>query len=566
MKNAKIIHGKRDCPINMDRVVNHVVLQLSTEAEKDLNELDIEKVAKDREMFEKAFSEHGNILLNQLFSEAQKVARNAASQLNNYEAQQNYLNRHGNIVVITGPAGIGKTTLSRMVVKLRLDDKLFEKQGFIFYIRFREIRFNTPITLLQLLLTGSNISWNYCQWFDQKLINSLEDGSSILIIMDGLDEANTTAFTSSASPQITASVVTADEHIKRLILGKVLPKAQKLITSRPRQFLDLHAELKPKLVVRVLGLGREAQLNISTQICQGQPLDVFDKTQDFLNKNPRISSLCFVPVLCILINFVVSRDIADKQTTDIQSLTAVFVKTLKYFSSGPNFKGEHAELGTVAKLAWEGFRDGKLIFDQTDFIKYGLSAKKIYDFLVPHIDREDRFQINILEGSVKTTFTHLTWQELFTAIHIVFFSPEEKLQEIFPDLMMSKFDFVANFVFGLLDEKNASDVSKVFNLSKTNHFVKNKRKLVALAKNIASTVTKDDLDSVKIISKWLCDLKIDDAAVQIFSLLCDQYLQGVIDTSNVSTLIKAFKLSQQPIHLCAKESGKKLNTCLINKY
>jgi len=556
MKNAKVIHGKRDSPIKMDRAVKHVVLQLSTETEKDWNELDIEKVAENREMFEKAFSEHGNIFLDQLFAEAQNAATKSANQLSNAEAQQNDLNRHGNVVAITGPAGIGKTTLSRMVVKLKLDDKHFKEQGFIFYIRFREIDFNIPITLLQLLLTGSNISWNHCQWYDQELINSLEDGSNILIIMDGLDEANTTAFTSSASPQITASVVTADEHIKRLLLGKVLPKAQKLITSRPRQFLDLNAELKPKFVVRVLGLGPEAQLDISTQICQGQPPEIFNQTQDFLKNNPRISSMCFVPALCILINYVVSKDITENQTTDIQSLTAIFVKTLKHFSSSDHVRGKHAELKVISRVAWEGFRDGKLIFDQTDFEKHDLSATKMHDFLVPHIDLEDRVQINILEGSVKTTFTHLTWQELFTAIHIVFFTPEEKLQDLFPDLMTNKFDVVANFVFGLIDEKNASDVSKVFNLSKTNSFGENKTKLVALAKNKASAVTKHDADSVKIISKWLCDLKSDDVAIQIFSLLCVQYSQGVIDTSNVSTLIKAFKLSQQPIHLCAKESGK----------
>ena len=108
-------------------------------------------------------------------------------------------------------------------------------------------------------------------------------------------------------------------------------------------------------------------------------------------------------------------------------------------------------------------------------------------------------------------------------------------------------------------------MSKVFNLSKKDYFVKNKTKLVALAKNKASTITKDDSDSVQIISKWLCDLKIDDVAIQIFSLLCDQYLQGVIDTSNISTLIKAFNLSQQPIQLCANGSGKKLMKRLINR-
>jgi len=448
-----------------------------------------------------------------------------------------------------------------MLVELRLDDKLFKKQGFIFYIRFREIDFNIPITLLQLLI-GINIPWKHCQWFDQKLINSLEGGSNILIIMDGLDEADTTAFASSTSPQKTASVVTADEHIKRLLLGEVLPKAQKFITSRPRQFVDLNADLKPKFVVRVLGLRSEAQLDISKQICQGQPPEIFNQTQDFLNKNPRISSLCFVPVLCILINFVVSRDIAEKQTTDIQSLTSVFVKTLKYFSSGPHFKGERVELWMVAKLAWEGFRDGKLIFHRTDFEKYDLSAKKIHDFLVPYIDREDRVQINIIEGSVKTTFTHLIWQELFTAIHIVFFLPEEKLHEIFPDLKKSKFDVVANFVFGLIDKKNANNISEVFKLSETNSFERNKTKLVDAAEHMASTVTKDDSDSVKIISKWLCDLKGDDVAIQIFSRLCYQYSQGVINTSNIPTLIKAFKLSQQPMKLCAYESGKKLKKCL----
>jgi len=56
--------------------------------------------------------------------------------------------------------------------------------------------------------------------------------------------------------------------------------------------------------------------------------------------------------------------------------------------------------------------------------------------------------------------------------------------------------------------------------------------------------------------------KGDDVAIQLFCRLCDQYSQGVIDTSNISTLVKAFKLSQQPMKLCANESDKNLKKCL----
>jgi len=78
--------------------------------------------------------------------------------------------------------------------------------------------------------------------------------------------------------------------------------------------------------------------------------------------------------------------------------------------------------------------------------------------------------------------TSLICQEFFTAIHIVFFLPEEKRHDIFPDLKKSKLEVVANFVFGLIDEKmqvtslRCSDFPKQILLRKT--------KLVALAKYV----------------------------------------------------------------------------------
>ena len=558
LKKAKTIHGKRDSPINVDRVFEHADLQISTEAEKDWTELDLEELAKNREMFKKNLSkQQSNMPFRNIFAEAGRVAYEQAVQLHSDEAQKTYLARHGKLVAVTGQAGIGKTTMSKLVVKLKAEDKQIEKRGFIFFIRLKEIDFDKPITLLQFLLTSSNLSWKHCQWFDQELLKSLGDGSNVTIVMDGLDEANTNAFMSSITRQSPFSVSTADEHIKHLLLGNVFPKSEKMITSRPRQFLDLNAELKPKFVVRVLGLSPEAQHDISTQICQGQPPEILTQTRDFLNENPHISSLCFVPALCILINFIVSRDIAENQATNIQSLTSVFVNTLKYFTSGPHFKGKRNELRMIAGLAWEGFRDGKLSFNRADFEKYGLCEKAMHDFMVPHIDREDRFQVNIHGGSVKNTFTHLAWQELFTAVHIVFFSPEEKLDEIFPYLRKNHFDVVANFVFGLTDQNNANNVFEIFNVCTENLFEQNKAKLVALTKHMASTVQKNDSDTVKIISKWLHNLQRDDVGVEIFSLLCERYLQGIVDTSNMHTLISAFKLSKQPVKICANTSGKK---------
>jgi len=532
---ARAAAGKRDSPVKLDQAIKHVTLQLTTSANIESNDLDFEGQLNKREFFDKhPLEREGNIKLTDLLSSAVKQAERDSRFQETNEARKNFTERHGNSVALIGQAGIGKTTLARTIIHLILQKEIFPECDYIFFIQFKDVDFRQRLSFIQLGLASAEGSWDYISRVDRAILEKLNKGEKVAVVMDGLDEANTTAFSQAGPLSPLRGTETPDVFIKHLLSGKLLPKAKKVLTSRPRQFFELATEYRPSFVVLILGLDGSGRSEIIRQLCRAQSSHTF--LTNFLGSNNDIASLCAVPALCILISFVMDRDFIETGSGEVLSLTDVFVKVLKYFVGSGHVKGREGDLGKLAAFAWSCLLYGKVVFTESDLRQSGMEQKAMQDFLVTFLSENQC--IRILEGDKKTSFSHLTWQELFAAIHCVFFMPPSQFAGIASRLAESKFEMVSKFVFGLFNAKVASRASAILNAVLNDDWQSKRKQAIQLAVNVVKDRKLSNASKLIAISGWLHELKDEAICRQIVSNFpVEVTLQGMILCSDVSSLI-----------------------------
>jgi len=190
---------------------------------------------------------------------------------------------------------------------------------FVFYIRFRDVDYEKNLDLLEFLTTSAPFVSTIAPEERKNIVQYLEDCDNVCIMMDGLDEANLNLRTKQDKCYVT-SRATPETFILNLLSGHLLPKAKKLITSRPRKRLDLPDECSSCLYLDLLGLNDEGQRQICSDLCRDDPVRR-NKILDHINSRPDLKSLCYVPITCILI--MVSFYNTDSSKSNMVTLTAI---------------------------------------------------------------------------------------------------------------------------------------------------------------------------------------------------------------------------------------------------
>ena len=90
--------------------------------------------------------------------------------------------------------------------------------------------------------------------------------------------------------------------IKNLLRSTFLTKSKNLITSRPRQLLELHGDMKPQYIVSITGLALDSQFQICKDICGEEADHIFN----FIRHHSQIGFYCCVPANCILVMHAMS--------------------------------------------------------------------------------------------------------------------------------------------------------------------------------------------------------------------------------------------------------------------
>ena len=305
----------------------------------------------------------GNVLVKDLFIKAKKsVERSASDQ--HFLNEQAYVSTHSRRIGIIGQAGSGKTIFNKVV-----NDGLYSSE-FVFCLKLRDVDYNAETNLLSFLSPSLALPWlrnNQCR---NAVLDSLAANKNVFIIFDGLDEIENL---NDASTNHEINLYKQDKplvFIKHLLRGKLLPYANVMITSRPKQLLNLPKYLKPRFVVNIIGLDNKAQETICKSVCEQNSDDIFQSIQSRAD----ISTLCANPLQCLLIMFAMNAARSSQQKF-VKSLSAIFALNLVIF-----FDSSHTDnsfnLRNVADLAWISLQENKFYLTKRDLRLAGIQVDK----------------------------------------------------------------------------------------------------------------------------------------------------------------------------------------------
>ena len=439
---AELISGeKRRLALNED--VQTVELQISKSGSKKIEESDYYKRKRDPNIWNK--ERQGDIKLENLFKQAEELTKEQSKdETRNAAAEEKYIETHGNWVGISGQAGIGKTTLTKQLLEKVLNKEMLDID-FLFYVSLKKVDYEEKMSILQFLLTNLDSRWEHDRAFDKEIINQLEESDNVMIIFDGLDEA--TIELGKQCPNANIHVETTPEKIlKNILNGNIFRKAKKLITSRPRQMLELHEQYRPHCIVDVLGINLEAQRQISKDICG----DDSEKVLEELFNHPELLAQCYVPIMCIFtVYWLHQKQLHPDKTITFPSVTNIILNMLETFAKHGIAKCEEFELDKLSKLAWEGLSRKKYEFSENELKQYKLNKESLNTLLTT--EAKTNTHLCLLNVEKITYFSHLILQEFFSAAYLILFLSFGEFINVLSDnnKQFGNLDVVKNFIFGL---------------------------------------------------------------------------------------------------------------------
>ena len=445
-RQALEICGEKD-RIRGDKI-NIAPLQISTRA-RDMEQLDRSGHFHYRNDVVRIYSEKPpNVIPHeQIFEVANRLAVQGAMGCRNEEAKAKHILKYGRVVLISGQAGIGKSTRSKLLVEKMLDpDVRLYQAEFVFFIRFRDLNYQQNYDLLEFLTNYAPFISSITCEDRTKIIQHLEAKDNVYIVMDGLDEADIDLKMN--YPNINAdSHTTAAVFIHHLLSGRLLGRAKKLVTSRPRQLMQLPDEYSSNLYLNLLGLNDEGQSQICSDLCHDDAAKR-DRILSRINSRPDLKSLCYVPVTCIVI--MMSFYSKDSLKKNVDTLTAILVCAVENWFL-KKFKGQF-QIEKIAVLALKGFLKNRFYFREHHLRNEGINFENTTAFLFNNIKFE------LFQGKAVTYFAHLMWQEFFVAVKLRLYSNKEEFQKIVPQLESDKFEMVARFLFGLCNKQTLDEL------------------------------------------------------------------------------------------------------------
>ncbi|KAM5126426.1 NACHT, LRR and PYD domains-containing protein 3-like [Mantella aurantiaca] len=378
------------------------------------------------------------------------------------------------IVVIQGPAGIGKTMTSKKIMLDWAKESLYkDKFDFVFHLSCREINSITGnINLVRLLSRTCKLQHS------DDLVSILKDPGShrkLLFILDGFDELRWTVEEKSEDCFDVFEETHKEILLQRLLRKQILSQSSLIITTRSLAIKKLNTFIDDSRNVEVLGFTGEDREEYVHKFF-GNEEDA-DKVLSIIKGNDILYTMCAVPVTCWIVCTIMKPEIKkDLGLSRCDTMTSIYLLYLEILITHHSKKDQSVErkpraihtcLRKLCALANEGVLSQQILFEEQDLKRHGLSLSEVESVFLNK---------NIFHQDVRTqtcySFIHLSVQEFFAALYYGLgdgfgflkriFLPKickgdslSDLDSYFPHLSLA-----VQFLFGLLNKKAVKTFSE----------------------------------------------------------------------------------------------------------
>ena len=386
---------------------------------------------------------------------------------------EDILNHKNKNILIVGRPGIGKTLCCTKILRDWASNKVFHKTpddkihfDAAFFVKFRLFNAATDFSLRELLTRSSYSPRNK---LDEEVWNYiLENPQKVLLVFDGIDEFkdkskigkenNKPQFKNSVDEKMPLAAIYA-----KLTTGKLLKGAAVLTTTRPTALSRIES-IRFDKTLEILGFSSEQVEEYVTKFAE-EDKEAGDTVKRHITSNINILSLCYIPASCFIICsslFKMVKFYTPRGLNLPTSLTGIYKRAVKifYLRHNEEFRDEHftrkdfesdelpreeeKKLEKLEKLAFEGIKEGRLIFGANEV--RGMEDSALFHRLP---DRE----VDSFSSEGQFCFIHLTMQEFFAAKHLTNMSETELKTFVQMNIKEGKWQLVFQFVAGLMENK-----------------------------------------------------------------------------------------------------------------
>ncbi|KAG2455208.1 NLRP3 protein, partial [Polypterus senegalus] len=357
------------------------------------------------------------------------------------------------IIVISGVAGIGKTT---MVQKIMFDWAIgtqYQRFEFVFLFKFRDLNLLDTETEPEMPLTRLIVR-HHKYLNDPRLKQILQKPESLLFIFDGLDEyKHKLDFTQERLCSNPDDYFPVYILVTSLVRRTLLKGCSVLITSRPTVLGALNKERVDRFA-EILGFFPEQRLMYFKKFFGDADLGA--EAFQYVEENAILYTMCFNPSYCWIICSVLSSHFMtpeEEREAAPRTVTELFVMFLHNILTNHRreAKDQRGILVKLGKMAYFGVANKTLVFyDKFEMSTFGLqtvifSTTFLSGFLKEILQRESNLE------HTTYTFYHLTLQE-FMAASFFYLDPSGGVEDMLVKLDLCKdgrFEILTLFLAGL---------------------------------------------------------------------------------------------------------------------
>uniref|UniRef100_A0A8C5PMN9 NACHT domain-containing protein n=1 Tax=Leptobrachium leishanense TaxID=445787 RepID=A0A8C5PMN9_9ANUR len=364
------------------------------------------------------------------------------------------------VVVLQGPAGIGKTWTVKKIMLFWADRNLYWKKfKYVFHLSCKEIH------QIKSKISMATVLTRLCMMQSvEHFAEILGESKKILFLIDGFDELK-------FLPRIEAEHGNQDPFeetpkeilLDRLFSGRILPHCSLLITTRPHALNALRQCFTSPRYVEILGFKGEDRMDY---FYNGYLDNETETSANFIKENKLTFTLCAVPFTC----HVLETEIL-KYPQLIQTLTTTDIY-IRYVTRLLMAHGRGSSLSStctkMCQLAKDGVWNHKFLFEEEDLDIYGLIVSEAESLFLNEII----FRRN---NETRTCYSFILWsvQAFFASLYYVLNEESEFSREIEEPTRQEEtmtllersqvnphLTLTLRFLFGLYSEVNLNEVAE----------------------------------------------------------------------------------------------------------